>query len=448
MTIKLGGLATGLDVNALVTGLVSASKEPLTRKQAQQREADSAAQALTSLSSKLSALRQAAAQLASPTEFASFSAQSSDAAVVASTFGAPTPGRFDVTVSQLAREQKTFSDPQSSGTDPLGMSGSLSLTIGSSVSTVSVAAGDSLTDIAVKIGASGARVTASVLFDGTTYRLQVRGLDSGAENAIAFGEVGFSLGLAAPQNTTQVAQDARLSVDGIEVTRPTNSVQGVVPGVTFALTKVTTAPVSVEIRADAAAIQQKVQRFVDAYNDVVRNAQQLAGYGSQKASNRQLSGDSAVRTVLSRLSSIVTGPIANTGRYGTLASVGVRSTRDGTLALDGNALASALAADPVAFSRVFVLDPTTQSTGVMNGLRSAVDTLAGSAGSVLQARIEGFQTRSRRLADDVTQLQEQLGAYEARLRKQFEAADVAVSRYQAFGNALASLPSASSYNDR
>jgi flagellar hook-associated protein 2 len=448
MTIQLGGLASGLDVNALVTGLVNASREPLTRVQTKQREVDQAAQTLTTLSSKLSALQQAATALATPSEFASFSATSTDGAVVASTFGAPTPGRYDVTVSQLAREQKTFSDPQASSTGPLGMSGSLDLTIGGTTSSVAVSAADSLTDIAAKISVSGARVSASVLFDGTTYRLQVRGLDTGAANGITFAENGFALGLGTPANTKQASQDAALTVDGIAITRPTNAVQGVVPGVTFALTKTTTSPVTVDVKTDPTALQQKLQKFVDAYNDVVRTGQQASGFGSQKAQNKQLSGDSAVRSVLGRLSTLVTGPITGTtGAYGTLASVGIKSTRDGMLSLDAAKVTEALGADPRAVAKVFVLDPSAQSTGVMDSVRGAIDAMVGSASGLVQSRIEGFQSRSRQLADDATRLQTQLEAYEARLRKQFEATDVAASRYQAFGAALASMPAVGIYGN-
>ena len=65
------------------------------------------------------------------------------------------------------------------------MAGDISLQVGSGVpALVNVLATDSLTDIAAKINQSGQRVGPSVLFDGTTYKLQVRGLDTGAANAV------------------------------------------------------------------------------------------------------------------------------------------------------------------------------------------------------------------------------------------------------------------------
>ncbi|MEO8876695.1 MAG: flagellar cap protein FliD N-terminal domain-containing protein, partial [Polyangiaceae bacterium] len=194
-TINFGGLASGLDTAGIVTSLVAAESVPLTALQTKASNVASASSTISAFSSTLATLASAATALSTASGFNAFTASSSTSAVVATTTGSATGGSYDISVSQLAKAQRTYSDPQSSSTTALGMTGSLSLTVGSgSPFNVDVTSNQSLTDIAAAISSSGARLTASVVFDGTQYRLQVAGLDTGASNAITFGESGTSLG--------------------------------------------------------------------------------------------------------------------------------------------------------------------------------------------------------------------------------------------------------------
>src|SRR5205807_3815528 len=107
-------------------------------------------------------------------------------------------------------------------------------------------------------------------------------------------------------------------------------VTGVIPGVTLTLTRPTTSPAVVSLAADSAALKTKVSAFVSAYNDVVNLGHNAAGHGAAKAANSVLAGDHAIRASLDRFAHILSSPVAGTtGRYTTLASVGISSTQDG-----------------------------------------------------------------------------------------------------------------------
>src|SRR5262249_3787663 len=150
--------------------------------------------------------------------------------------GAAQPGAYDVNVTKLAKEQRTYSNAFSA--NALNMSGNLDLAVGGTSKQIAVTASDTLNTIADKINGAGLRVGASVFYDGTNYRLQVRGLDTGAANAVTFGGtggIGDQLGLNVAANTKQSAQDAALTVDGFAITSKTNQVTGAIPGVTLAL---------------------------------------------------------------------------------------------------------------------------------------------------------------------------------------------------------------------
>ena len=437
MPITFGGFATGLDTNAIISAFVKAERIPVDRMLKEQSDVQAASQTISAVSTKLSALRDAAGALADPTRFAAMAVTSSDTALVASTTIGASPGRYEVTVTQVAKEQRTYGDVQASGTDALSMTGNLSIQVGAGAAVdVAIDPGDSLSAIAAKINSSGARVAANVIYDGTNYRLGVRGLDTGAANAVSFTETGTALGMATPANTVQAAQDASLLVDGIPITRPTNQVTGVIQGVTLALTKPTTTPATIEVASDAAKLKDKITTFINAYNDVVKASQSAAGYGGQKASNAVLSGDSTLRGVVERIARTVGSKVTGTtGAYDTLMSVGISSTKDGQLRFDEAKLATALSKDSTAVAKLFTKDATLGSTGAFETLRVAVDALNGTATSPVRARIDSLQRQASRMNDSVDAMQRRIDSYEAMLRKQFSTLEATVSRFQSAGSA-------------
>lgn len=435
--ITFGGLATGLDTNALITGLMAAERVPYDALTTKSNLVAGARATISAMSSKLNALKTAADALSDPAGFASLVATSSDAAVVASTSGTGSAGTYDVSVTQLAREQRSYSTTSSSDATALGMAGTLSMTIGGTVTNVTIDSADSLGSIATKLNASGARVGAAVMFDGTNYRLQVRGLDTGAANAVTFGETGFSLGLTG--TPYQTAQDAKLKVDGIDVTRSTNLITGVIPGVSLALTK-TTSSAQVRVAGDPTAVQKKLETFVSAYNDIVNTGHSAAGYGTGKASNSLLSGDVAIRTTLDRISSLISTPVAGTtGRYTTLGSVGLGTDRDGKLQFDATKFASALATDPNVVARLFVTDATTGATGAMKSFSSTVDGLVTGDQAPFTGRLAALDALTKQIGNDQTSMQLRLDKTEERLRKQFTQLEMTASAYKTQASALSNI---------
>lgn len=440
-TINFSGVSSGLDTAGIIDALVAVEKQPLTALAKQQTDNVTAKSTISSFTSKLSTLQAAAKALQDPSGFASATATSSDTAIVATATGVAAQGAYDVDVIQIAKEQRTYSNTFGTNTDPLGQTGTLQFTIGSgSAITVNVAAGDSLATVAANINGSGARVSASVLYDGTTYRLQVRGLDTGAANAISFNETGTTLGLSTPANTFQSAQDAKIKVDGITVSRSTNQVTGVIPGVTLALTKPTTSAATVRVGTDPAALQTKISAFVSAYNAVVDAGHSAAGFGTIKATSTQLTGDFAIRSSLDAIAGLVGNDVAGTsGLYTTLGSVGISGTRDGHLTFDSTKFATALQADATTVSKLFVTDSSTSSTGIMKSFVTTIDRLANDSGNLLTARLASFDAENKRLTLEQERMQIQIEALTQRLKNQFTQMELMVAKYKDAGNALASI---------
>ncbi|HET9933331.1 MAG TPA: flagellar cap protein FliD N-terminal domain-containing protein, partial [Polyangiaceae bacterium] len=187
-TISFGGVGSGMDTEGIVSGLIQADSGPLNALKTKQADTDSAVSVLSNISSLLSTFRSSVNALSDARNVGSYTATSSSTAVAASANGAALPGAYDVEVLALAKEQRNYSQTFSAHDGALGLSGTLTLQVGSGTAVnVDVKATDTLDDIVNSINGKGGRFTASVFNDGQNYRLQLRGLDTGAANAITIG---------------------------------------------------------------------------------------------------------------------------------------------------------------------------------------------------------------------------------------------------------------------
>ncbi len=441
MSVTFGGLASGLDTNALIDGLLAAEAIPLRRNEAKQTSLAVARDTLGSFLSKVTSVRTAAEALDEESEFASFSATTSGSGVVATNTGTALAGSYTIDVNQLAKETRIQSDTFADPTTALSMAGDLEITVGgSAMISVTIGATDSLADIATAINSSDARVNASIIYDGTNQRLLVRGLDTGSANEVVIAETGTVVtGLSTPSNTYQNAQDAEIVLDGqFTISRSNNKFSDVVPGISIVAKELTTSPLTLTVEADADAQAEKIQSFIDAYNSTISAGHLAAGYGGIAASNKNLSGDSAVRTALDRLGRVVSSPIAGlTGKYNMLASLGVNLTNGGNLELDRSKLQQALEDDPEAVGKVFIGDPQNGVDGVMTQLIDNVKTLTDGKSSVLELRKNVFDEEIDRLKEDAQSIGRRLQSFETRMRKQFTDLEVLISKIQQQGSGLA-----------
>ena len=418
-TISFGGVGSGMDTESIVTGLVNASRGAQDAMKARQGFLTSATSALSTVSSLLGKLKTALEGVDEAREVGSYTATSSHAAIAVSANGNASPGSYSISVQSLAAEQRSYSNGYASSTTALGLTGSLGLSVaGASPTSIALSASDTLENVAAKINASGLRVSASVFNDGSTNRLQVRGLDSGAANTITFS--GTTMGLDLAANKKQSASDASMTIDGFTVTRSTNQVVGAIQGVTLGLTQVTTSPVTVKVDSDPEGLKKKLQGVVDAYNAVIDNVHTIAGFGSTKGSQKELVGDPLLRSITNRMSSSVSQVIGS-GTYSTLGSLGVQLGRDGKLTLDGTKLDKALAADPSAVAKV--IGGTDTSSGAADVLRDVVTAFTQSGTGLIASRQETMNSRSKALKQRIDNEENRLQRYADAIRKQFTAMD-------------------------
>ncbi|MEZ4336586.1 MAG: flagellar filament capping protein FliD [Sandaracinaceae bacterium] len=427
-SITFSGLATGLDTASIIDSLLAVERQPITRIQQQKSAYASQADKLKSLSTKLTALKDAAAKLSERDGVLATAPSSSDESVLtAKAVGTAALGSTSIVVTGLASAQKTYSDGFASR-DGEGLfgSGSLSIQVGSDAAIpIPIAATDTLDDVVSKIASSGADVTAGVVFDGTQYRLRVTGNQTGADQAITFVETGTTLGLDDPGNVKQAAADAVFTVDEIPMTRSTNTVVDAIPGVSLSLTSLGEANLSVA--RDTATTPEAVQEFVDAYDKVMNAINAEFAYTGVAKGAGSLAGDSTLRGLQTALRSAVGSVVSGTsGAYTTLASIGMKTLNDGTLQLDTTKLEAALAASPDAVADLFAGDGG-GIAGFVTGFDDLLERYTSSTDGILHDRIDSLEGRQRGLDKQIDRLELRLGSTEERLRKQFATLEQVIS---------------------
>lgn len=416
-----------MDVESLISGLVKVSRDALSPLKSRVAATNAAVTSISDVSSLLGKLKVATQAIDTVQEASSYTATSSDSKISAIAGSGATPGAYTLQVQSLASEQRNYSNTYSSPTEALGQAGTLSIARGAeSPIDIEIASDDTLRSVVSKINGANAGVSAAIFFDGQDYRLQLRGQATGAENAFSVSESGsVALGLSAPSAVVQQARDATVLVDGFTVTRPTNQLSDVVPGVTLNLAGIPTDPVQIEVKADPAGLTSKVKTAVDAFNSVVDKIHSLAGFGSLKATNPVLAGDSTLRGVASRLSNIVFQSIDVGGTQMNLATLGINLTRTGKLELDTAKLETFVGSNPGQAAEL--LAGTDATDGLMDILHDLVDTMVDETDGSLATSKTALEGRAKTMQERYDRESARVDKYGERLRAQFTAMDARVA---------------------
>ncbi|MBI5429631.1 MAG: flagellar filament capping protein FliD [Nitrosomonadales bacterium] len=372
---------SGLDVNALVTGLMAIERQPITKLNAKEASYQAKLTALGMIKSKIDSFQTAVQALNSPNSgsLVAFKATSSDTTVVsASASSTAAAGTYSLEVTTLAQSQKLVAAGQASSTAAISdgiattvtfdfgtisggtltggiYSGATFTSNGGGTKSITIdGTNNTLQGIRDAINAAKMGVTASIVNDGsgTPYRLALSSDNSGLSNSLKIttsggdGTIGTLLaydpaGLPAAQhlNQTVASQNADFKVNGIAITKTSNSVTDAIQGVTLTLNK-QVATATLTVARDTTAVSDSVSGFVKAYNDMYSALRNSAANKSGSA----LEGDLTLRTIQMQLRSIA-GSAVSGGTMTMFSEAGLSFKVDGTLQLDSAKLDSAMSKD-------------------------------------------------------------------------------------------------------
>ena len=442
------GIGSGMDINGIVSQLVSAEGQPQFNAIARQETAAKAiVSGLGSLKSALSTFQTAVQKLNNINLFKTTKAVSGNESIVKVTAGAGSAaGSHVMQVTQLAKAQSSIAATEFTGATEVVGSGTMTFSVGAKTpfSVTIDASNNTLAGIrdAINGAADNNGVTASIINvnnatnTGTISKLVLTAKDTGVANGFSVavtGDAGLSrLDTSVPANFTGVAAvDAKILIDGQVATRSSNVITDVLQGVTLNLQSAAAlnTDVNVDITLDNAAIKETISGFVTAYNALNSTTDSLGKFaGTSGGSNGALLGDSTLRTIKNDLRQLASAPVTSaSSSFNTLKTIGIDIDKDGVMTLDGAKLDQALAANLSSVSDVF-----SSTDGVATRLKDKVTRFLQTGGA-LDTRQISLNKQLKALSDKRNTVQLHLDNVQKSLLKQFIAMDTAVGRFQSTG---------------
>jgi flagellar hook-associated protein 2 len=452
--ITFAGIASGIDTNGLIDATSEAARatrvKPSEKKVTELEETNAA---IEDLSSKFDSLRTILGNFNSLAGggVSKTATSSKESSFTATATNAAANGSYSVTVTSVAKGGiYSFGSGYTSSTALLGPipTEDVSFTVGTETFIVAVDANKTITDFVndFNTASSLAEATLVNLGNGTlaspdNYKIVISSIYEGT----AKGSITKNLNgawMAGIESSQATATDASITIGGIgTVTRPSNSLTDVIPGVT--ITAVATGPAgTLKISEDSATTSSKVQEFIDQFNEIVsfisennlitrqETSTTVQNVFAPLASSR--TDDSALAAVRSALSS-------TTASSGTsiriFADLGITTERDGTLKFDTTKFAAAVAAESSSASSILQsFADTVGSTGGtidiytrFNGMFDMVLNSNKTQVTNLNARIADAERSIERQADDMRARFARLESLMGKLQQQQQSLTSALS---------------------
>jgi len=434
--VTLSGF-NNIDFNLILNSIMQQESLPLRLLEDRQAALKARANNIGQLAGRLSTLESAARALSGGDGVAAYAARSSDSAAVDAGAGADAqPGRYDVVVSQLARAQVTASSSIAPDADTTIVANGGTLTIGGHTVTLSGPVTlDQLAE-AINSGSEPPARAAVVQTAPGVFRLVLTGTSTGTANAFTVtSNLTGGTGVAFGANAVEAA-DAELTVNSIPVTSTSNTLESVIPGVTVTLYRQDPAhTVTIDVAADPSALEAKVERFVTAYNDLLKfAADQTASAG--KGDQASLGRDPLLRELRNTLRSALTSAYDNSGPLRHLSEIGVELQQNGQLEINAARFQAAMADgfDDVAS----LLAGTGEGTGALGAIETLVQRYTESDGLLNDAR-DRVTDRLGRLDDQVAAMQDRLAIRRLALQREFIAADQAMAMLKSQSSSLSAF---------
>ena len=418
------GAGAGFDTKKIVEALVNAEKVPTeSRINSKIAEAEDKISGLGKAVSILNVVKDAASRLNDAKDFKTFAVSNSQTnAFSATSTSSARAGSNNISVSQIAQEQRSVSNAFASETSKFN-SGTitLSLTVGSTAtSTTDITVADaSLQGTVTAINAANLGVTAEIVDTGSTtnrYRIQLIG-ETGSEKAFSLTSSDSAISFSSVQS----ASDAQLNVNGIDFIRSSNVIDDVLTGVSLTLNTATDGTANLNISQDNNEARANIVDFVSIYNEAQRQLKEL----TNSSIGGELAGDSIFRSLTSTLRTTILSTSSSAGtNIANLSDMGISVSRSGELEVNDTKLDNALSnnySDVIQMFSANTDDQSVASTDVagLAGDINRIITNVTSADAYLVTQQQVLADANAERQVELTDLEERMERVEERYNRQF-----------------------------
>lgn len=473
-TISGLGVGSGLDTASILTQLAAAEQTRLTPYTNRQNSFQAKISAWGQITDAMKTLQTTTKQLSGD----AFNTQklSTNEAFTATASAGALSGTHKVVVKELASSHSLATDGSkvSDADERLGTTGSGNRTLvishknGEEMRVELADDETSLNQVAKKINQAEGDVKASVVRSDDGYQLILTSKTSGEEGEMTVhvegdDKLGDVLSYD-PQSTTnsmsQVgeARDAKLEVNGISYTRPSNNITDIIDNVTLTLNKVSKDADGEQLilTKDTSVAKTAIQDFVKNYNALLTQTSNASKWvqndtsglqdgdvATQNSQNGALMGDSMLRGMVNEIRGIANGTYGDSDAdVRALADLGIKiDASTGQMTLDETKLDKALADNPDQVEKMFT--GTSDNPGLAVKLGEVITTYAGDEEKKIEGTIkqtkEGLDEQLKLVKTQIDKTQKLIDAQVERYRKQFQNLDSIMTQLTGTSNSMTAM---------
>lgn len=479
--MRIGGLASGLDIDAMVKQLMTAERAPLDKINQQKTQAEWKRDNYRTISTKLVSFNEKLSNLNLSKNIDSKQAVVTGATGVltAAASGAAANSVLNVSVKNLASSSNVIYQGTAGGTKMSDIYSGTETSVKIGNATIEFTADDTIESFVKKINNSkDAGVTA--VYNSATGGLSFTNKDTGNKEIALSGEL-FTGNTSFTTTGVKKGEDATVVINGLETKQSSN--RFTVNGVEISLTGVTPTGQTnqIEVTQNTDAIIDTIKSFVDFYNETTAllnqktNEERYRTYlpltteqkadmkdseielWESKAKSGLLKNDSILNKTLSDMRTAMISALGDT-KFN-ITNIGITTgnySEKGKLYLDEDKLRTALETNPEQVTALFSqVDSSSKSVtsndGLFNRIKkinlSALDSLAEKAGTskISSDLSTAFQPQSQignqltAYERRITDLQARLTRIENQYYKQFTAMETAMNKYNSTSSSLSGM---------
>jgi flagellar hook-associated protein 2 len=460
------GLGSGLAIGDIVTALVNSDK---TAKQTQITTQTklvttklSGIGTLQSAMSAFQALVNPPSGTTSKLQFTGYAAKSSDETkMTVSSDNTAVPGTYSIKVDKIATSSSVATAAFAGGATSAIPSGDLTLTQNGISKAYTIPEGATLASVAAQINkdTKTTNISANIITDDKGTRLVFGSTVTGADSEITTNSsiAGFTIGktdkldAASASSAGYIGEppvSASLTINGLQVTSKSNTVDKTLGGVTMNLlpgSNGTTTTVTVSTNTDN--LKASLQAFVDSYNAVLSAVTTVTKASVSDTPDKttgatvtpaSLTGDAMPRAIISALRKelVTTGA---PGELSVLAQLGITTGQsDGKLTLDDKKFTAAMDAGLAGDVQQLFTGTGDGKNGLLARMNAAV-TPYTQTGGIFDTRKTSLNKQQSNLQDQQAALDLRVTTLTATLTAKYNAMDLLVGQLKASATSITSF---------
>jgi flagellar hook-associated protein 2 len=416
------------DLQSVLNRAVAIAQIPITALQNSDATVLSKENLLGQLQTTVQALATSLSSLGAMASTRALSATSSDSSVVSATdTGAATPANYtinSVTSIAAAASEHSLASYSDSTTIPVSSTGNMALVVGSQTYQIALTGGaNNLAGLAQQINLQNAGVTASVLTTAGADYLSLSASSTGATTLQIIDDPGGA-NTQWLTNTNQGA-DAEFHLNGIDVKQPSNTVNNVIPGLTFNILDTSDTPVTLSLASDPSQLTSALQTFVANYNSLrtALNAQEGPAAGALSGDTSVIQLEDAMRRLTAYTSSTPGSP--NSGSIQSLSDLGITFSSNGQATLDPTVV-SGLSDSQLSDALNFV----GSATSGLGGLSQTFQQFSDPTDGLIRVEANGYAKTDQSLQSQISTLTSRMTIMQKNLASQLSIADAAIAELQ------------------